>query len=204
MPFASARLIALKDRATESKGGDLYLNPGSLTDGQSVRFSPVGDKALDYYEIWVDIGDKRKPLRFAEKPTDKELAAILEDNGAVLKEDKYGRVPYPKLAMAFWAWNYETSSIQLFSANQVTILETLASLMSDEDVAADPGAWDFELSRTGTADTTRYSLILKPGKRKGAVAKEVQAAWEECEANGYNLQALLVGGDPFKPAGEIF
>ena len=38
----------------------------------------------------------------------------------------------------------------------------------------------------------------KPGKRKGAVAAEVTAAWEECLSEGYNLQALLTGGDPTK------
>lgn len=197
MAFVSDRFVTtIKEK--KSSGGDLFLNPGSLNDGESVRFSPVGDKSLDFFEIWGRNGEgKPKSLRFPEEPTSTELNDRAADEGIQLVDQK-GNPSKLKPALAFWAWNYSTSSVQLFQASQVSILETLAALFSDEDVAADPSAWDFELSRTGTGMDTRYSVVLKPGKRKGTVKAEVDAAWEECVNEGYNLDALLSGGDPTK------
>ena len=199
MPFVSDRFVtAIKEKKSSSGGTDLFLNPGSLSDGESVRFSPVGEKSLDFYEIWARSSEGRpKCLRFAEEPTTKELNDRAADEGVQLIDQK-GQPTRLKQALAFWAWNYATNSVQLFQASQVSILDTLAALFSDEDVANDPAGWDFELNRTGTGMDTRYTVVLKPGKRKGTVAAQVSAAWEECAAEGYNLEALLTGGDPTK------
>ncbi|MGA1753275.1 MAG: hypothetical protein ACO395_07945 [Pontimonas sp.] len=198
MPFVSERFVtAIKDKKS-SGTNDLYLNPGSLNDGETVRFSPVGDASLDFYECWGRNAEGRpKCLRFSEEPTPKELQDRANDEGVALVDQK-GQPTRLKQALAFWVWNYTTSSVQLFQASQVSILETLGALLSDEDVSKEPGSWDFELTRTGTGMETRYTVVLKPGKRKGAVAAEVTAAWEECLSEGYNLQALLTGGDPTK------
>ncbi len=198
MPFVSDRFVtAVKDKKS-SGSGDLYLNPGSLSDGDTVRFSPVGDASLDFYEIWGRTSEgKPKSLRFSEEPNTKELDARAADEGVALIDQK-GQPTRLKQALAFWIWDYATEKVRLFQASQVSILDTLAALFSDEDVANDPGAWDFELNRTGTGMDTRYTVVLKPGKRKGAVAAQVNAAWEECTAEGYNLEALLTGGDPTK------
>jgi hypothetical protein len=206
MPFVSKQFIAsTKERqANKGGGGDLYLNPSSVPDGESVRFSPVGDASLAFLEVWGRSSDgKSKPIRFAEEPTSKELADRAADEGVALI-DKSGSPSKLKQALAFWVWNYSTSSIQLFQATQASILETLASLFSDEDVADNPAAWDLELARFGQGLETRYQLTLKPGKRKGTVAAEVDAAWKECETKGYDLHALLVNGDPTKPAAGLF
>lgn len=199
MPFVSDRFVtAIKEKKSSSGGTDLFLNPSAISDGDSVRFSPVGDKSLDYYEIWGRTSEGRpKCLRFSEEPTTNELNDRAADEGVQLVDQK-GQATRLKHALAFWVWNYGTSSVQLFQSSHVSILDTLAALFSDEDVANDPGSWDFELSRTGVMLETRYSLVLKPGKRKGTVAAQVNAAWEECVSEGYNLEALLTGGDPTK------
>ena len=206
MPFVSKQFISTTKERQANKGGgnDLYLNPSSVPDGESVRFSPVGAASLAFLEVWGRSSDgKSKPIRFAEEPTSKELADRAADEGVALI-DKSGSPSKLKQALAFWVWNYSTSSVQLFQATQASILETLANLFSDEDVADNPGAWDLELQRFGQGLETRYTLTLKPGKRKGTVAAEVDAAWKECQDKGYNLEALLVNGDPTKAAGGIF
>jgi hypothetical protein len=198
MPFVSDRFVTAVKEKKSSGSGDLYLNPGSLSDGDTVRFSPVGDASLDFYEIWGRTSEgKPKSLRFSEEPNAKELEARAADEGVALIDQK-GQPTRLKQALAFWIWDYATEKVRLFQASQVSILDTLAALFSDEDVANDPGAWDFELNRTGTGMDTRYTVVLKPGKRKGAVAAQVKEAWEECAAEGYNLDALLTGGDPTK------
>jgi hypothetical protein len=198
MGFVSERFVTAVKEKKSGSTKDLFLNPGSLNDGDTVRFSPVGDASLDYYEIWTRTSEGRpKCLRFSEEPTAKELQDRASDEGVALIDQK-GQPTRLKQALAFWVWNYSTSSVQLFQASQVSILDTLAALLSDEDVANDPGGWDFELNRTGTGMDTRYTLVLKPGKRKGAVATQVNGAWAECVQEGYNLEALLTGGDPTK------
>jgi hypothetical protein len=149
-------------------------------------------------EVWGRTSEGRpKCLRFAEEPTPKELQDRANDEGVSLVDQK-GEPSRLKQALAFWVWNYSTNSVQLFQASQRSILDTLAALLSDEDVSNDPGSWDFELNRTGTGMDTRYTVVLKPGKRKGAIAEQVTAAWQQCVSEGCNLQALLTGGDPFK------
>ena len=205
MPFVSTKFdSATKERQANKGGSDLFLNPSSTPDGGSIRFSPVGDAALDLFEIWGR-SSEGKPvcLRFSDEPTAKELADRAADEGVQLI-DKQGQPTNCKAALAFFCFDYESASIRLFYASQASILETLASLFSDEDVAEDPGAWDLELSRNGQGLDTRYSLVLKPGKRKGTVKAEVDAAWAECEKAGWNLESLLVNGDPTKPAGGLF
>jgi hypothetical protein len=206
MSFVPKTFISSVKERQANKGGntDLYLNPSSVPDGESVRFSPVGDASLAFMEVWGRSSDgKSKPIRFAEEPTPKELADRAADEGVTLI-DKSGSPSKLKQALAMWVWNYATNSIQLFSATQTSILETFANLFSDEDVADNPAAWDLELQRFGQGLDTRYTLTLKPGKRKGTVAAEVDAAWKECEKQGYNLQALLVNGDPTKAAAGLF
>jgi hypothetical protein len=205
MGFVSTKFVsATKERQANKGGSDLFLNPSSVADGGNIRFSPVGTNALDLFEIWGR-SSEGKPvcLRFSDEPTAKELADRANDEGVQLI-DKQGTPTKVKAALAFFAWNYETSAIQLFYASQASILETLASLLSDEDVAENPGAWDLELSRNGQGLDTRYNLVLKPGRRKGLVKAEVDAAWAECEKRGWNLGALLVNGDPTKPAAGLF
>lgn len=200
MPFVSERFVTAVKEKKSSGGSDLYLNPGSLTDGETVRFSPVGATSMDFYEVWGRTSEGRpKCLRFAEEPTPKELQDRATDEGVALVDQK-GEPARLKQALAFWVWNYSTNGVQLFQASQRGILDTLAALLSDEDVAKDPGSWDFELNRTGTGMETRYTVVLKPGKRKSqpAVSEQVNEAWQKCVSEGCNLQALLTGGDPFK------
>lgn len=198
MAFVSDRFVTSLKEKKGSGNSDLYLNPASISPGDTVRFSPVGNKSLDFYEIWGRTADsKPKCLRFAEEPTPKELQDRATADGISLV-DKSGQPTRPKQALAFWVWNYTTESVQLFQASQVSILTTLGALLSDEDVSKDPGAWDFEMSRTGVELDTRYSVVLKPGRRKGAVAEKVNEAWEKCHQDGYNLDALLTGEDPTK------
>ena len=46
----------------------------------------------------------------------------------------------------------------------------------------------------------RYSVTPMPGKRRQPkIESQVDAAWQKVEA-GFDLKALLMGGDPFKPA----
>jgi hypothetical protein len=67
MPFVSQQFISTTKERQANKGGgnDLYLNPSSIPDGESVRFSPVGDASLAFLEVWGRTSEgKSKPIRF--------------------------------------------------------------------------------------------------------------------------------------------
>lgn len=199
MPFVSTSFVKqVKESSSGSANKDLYLSPSSCPSGGTIRFSPLGDKSLEYFEIWGVNGEgKRRVLRFQEEPSPSEMLTIAQDQGVTLTEQD-GRPSKIKRGLAFWVWNYEQEAIQLFNATQMTVLDQLASIFSDEDVAEAPGAWDIQIDRTGSGPTdTRYMVNLKPGKRKGTIATQVDAAWAEV-ADEYCIENLLSGNDPTK------
>ena len=69
---------------------------------------------------------------------------------------------------------------------------------SEEDDYADLLAWDFSISREGTGLATEYSLRPLPAKADRA---EVQKAYKEAVANGFNIKELVSGGNPFGSKG---
>jgi len=60
--------------------------------------------------------------------------------------------------------------------------------------------WDFELSKI-QADMTRYELLIVPRDDEEHSDDKMDAAWEKAQKNGFDLQQMVVGGDPFNPAG---
>ncbi|MFZ9656126.1 MAG: hypothetical protein ACO29V_10785 [Limnohabitans sp.] len=210
MPFISSKLTsAVAERKAARTGGSSYLNPTGLGDGETVRFAPLGTASLTGWEAWLTTSEgKRKPCRFNDEPTVSELSERAKSEGGSFT-DQYGNPSKPKLFIAFFVWNYEHQQVQLFQASQSSIVEQLENQLSDQEVAEDMESWDLELTRAGTGLDTRYTLMLKPGRRKrgGKLTAEgasAQAAWEAAEAEGYNLEALLTGGDPFKAGAGLF
>lgn len=201
MAFVTAEFQELLSSKKAGPSTDLFATPSQLKSGGKMRFSTLGSTSLHYFECWTTTSEGRPfCVRFKSKPTAVEMQQLATDQGLTL-QDQFGNASYPKLTMAFWIWNYETSSVQLLQINQSTILDAIGGLFSDEDVAADPGKWDLQLSRQGEGKTqTKYTITLLPGFRtKPDVGAQVSAAWAECEAKGYNLEAVLTGGDPTKP-----
>jgi hypothetical protein len=213
MPFISPDFItSIKDRPV-AKADTIFLNPHELEPGESgkARFSPLGYKSLNFCETWAtDSEGKPRCLKFSAEPTPAEFRARLDDEG-LKPVDSHGKPSVIKPTLAMWVWLYsygegtktqrEVNAIKLLQIRQTGILDTLAALFSDSDVAKAPEIWDFELikqPKTSERDFQKYMLTLKPGRRKGAVAAQVSSAWEEAEKQGYNLEALLVGGDPTK------
>ena len=86
------------------------------------------------------------------------------------------------------------SKIKVFEITQKTLIKELDKLSQDEDYA-DIHAWDLKVNRTGLKMNTEYSIL--PSPRKKGSDDEIKAAWSAAEESGYDLQQLLVGGNPF-------
>lgn len=194
MPLLSKSVKeAFESRKASASTGN-YLNPGSISEGDKIRLSILGDESVSGWEVWVDgNGGKRLPLRFADEPTRADIKARASECDATVPADATC-----KQFLAFAVWNYNDSKVQVFQFSQSTLVGGFINALSDEEIEAEPALYDFTVSSTGTGRDKRYAVLPLPGRRrKEDVATEVEKAWEETQDRGFNLQLLLSGGDPF-------
>ena len=176
-------------------GGGSYLNPSSINEGDTTRITLLGDKSLAGYEVWgTNSEGKRQSMKFRTQPAREDIQTRADEEGVTLKGDEKAKGFY-----AFFCWNYEAEKVQAFQFSQASLIDPIIASLSDEEIGAEPHAYDFKLSSTGTGMDKRYAASCVPGKRRQpAVDKKINAAWEEVQEAGADLSNLLVGADVFK------
>jgi hypothetical protein len=191
MPFLSKEAST----AVNSTAGGNYFSPSKLQDGGSARFAPLSDEPLEFYEAWGVAPDgKSKPFRFDFEPTYEDVLTELGDYTP--REGRGGSgTADVKFCAAIPIFNYEAGAVQVMSISQKSILRELDAISQEEDYA-DLLQWDFTLSKKGSGLTTEYKL--RPAPRKKGSDATIATAWEEVKAAGFNLDRLLVNGNPFK------
>ena len=196
MPLLSSSVKdAYNARKAKATGG-AYLNPSSISEGEKVRITFLGEDSLAGFEAWVSSrdGSKRIPLRFGQDPTRSDLEERAADEGGVVDAETVAKPFY-----AFAVFNYDAEAVQVFQFSQQSLAGPIIDALSDEEVEAEPHLYDFVMSATGTGREKRYSVLPVPGRRRKADAdKTVAAAWEAVLEKGFDLSVLLSGGDPYK------
>ena len=199
MPLLSSSVKdAYNARKAKATGG-AYLNPSSISEGEKVRITFLGEDSLAGFEAWVSSrdGSKRIPLRFGQDPTRSDLEERAADEGGVVDAETVAKPFY-----AFAVFNYDAEAVQVFQFSQQSLAGPIIDALSDEEVEAEPHLYDFVMRATGTGRDKRYSVLPVPGRRRKADAdKTVAAAWEAVLEKGFDLSVLLSGGDPFKGVG---
>ena len=102
----------------------------------------------------------------------------------------------PGTVKHFWAmpiWDGQT--VKILEITQKKIQTSITDLVNDEDWG-NPREYDIVINRDGEGLNTEYSVKAKPRKPLPAEAKE---AWEAVKENGFDLNALYQGDDPFNP-----
>ena len=196
MPLLSATVKqAFEARKSASSGGN-YLNPSSVNEGDKLRITFLGDDSLAGWQVWANKNDGgRIPLRFASEPSPAEITARAEEEGATADPSEC------KAFYAFAVWNYDDERVQVFQFHQQGIAAPIIEALSDEEIEAEPSAYDFIIKATGSGMDKRYSVTPMPGKRRQPkIESQVDSAWQKVQGEGFDLKALLMGGDPFKPA----
>jgi len=206
MPLISSRLRKASASSGASNG---FLNPGSLKDGQSVRFALLTEDAFDFYQFWVKEkdGEGRKPIRCVDEPSPEDVDQLIAeaneryDNEYIrpLTKDGKGKEPI-KPAAAIAVYNFETGSVQIFDWYQSTITQALDELSQMEDYENSMTEIDLVLKRTGQGMDTRYGLNAVP-RKKGTTAS-IEAAWEDAQAKGFDIERLIGGGNPFEDSSD--
>jgi hypothetical protein len=189
--------LSTKASATvNSSSGGAYLNPSKLTDGGSVRFALLSDTPLEFYESWGTAADgSSKPFRFDYEPTYED---VVSEMGTYSPREGRGGPGTAdiKFCIAIPVFNYEAGAVQVMSISQKSILRELDAISQEEDYT-NLLEWDFTLSKKGSGLTTEYKL--RPAPRKKGADATINAAWEETNSAGFDLDRLLTGSNPFKP-----
>ena len=197
-PFNVAFLSKSASAAvTNNSTGGGYLSPSKLSDGGSVRFALLSDEPLEFYECWGTAPDgTQRPFRFDYEPTPEDISTELGD--FTPREGRGGPgTADVKFAIAVPVFNYDAGTVQVMSLTQKSILRELDAISQEEDYA-DLMAWDFTLSKKGTGLTTEYKL--RPAPRKKGSQDHIDSAWDEAKTNGFAIERLISGGNPFKAA----
>jgi hypothetical protein len=197
-PFNVAFLSKSASAAvTNNSTGGGYLSPSKLSDGGSVRFALLSEEPLEFYECWGTAPDgTQRPFRFDYEPTPEDISTELGD--FTPREGRGGPgTADVKFAIAVPVFNYDAGTVQVMSLTQKSILRELDAISQEEDYA-DLMAWDFTLSKKGTGLTTEYKL--RPAPRKKGSQDHIDSAWDEAKTNGFAIERLISGGNPFKAA----
>jgi hypothetical protein len=189
-------LLSKEGAAAVAGSGGGYLNPSKIAPGTSIRFALLSDEPLEYYECWGEGPDgKAKPFRFPQEPTPDDISVEMGDFTRRLNREGTGPEAV-KFALALPVFNYEAAEVQVLNLTQKSIIRELDGISQTEDYE-DITATDFTLGKEGSGLNTEYKLLPVP-RKKGSDAT-LAAAWEEAKSTGFDLERLLVGGNPFKP-----
>jgi len=203
MPLITKAIRDNREKPASSSGSS-FLNPGSLNDGEDVRFTILGDQSAHGYELWLETDEilpsgKKKVVktRFTEEPSPADIAERAKELGATAMPERK-----PKMFYAFAVWNYEQERVQLFEFSQQTISEPLITSLMDEEVEAEPHLSDFKLTATGpkgSKEHRRYGIVTLAGRRrKPANDAPIAEAWDKAVKDGFDISVLVSGGDVFK------
>jgi len=193
MPFLSKQASAAVS-STGAGGG--YLQLSKLPDGGSVRFAMLSDEPLEFYECWGTCDGASKPFRFDYEPTPEDITSEMGDFEPREGRGGPGTVDI-KFAIAVPIFSFDTGKVQVLQITQKSILKELDAISQMEDYSSLLD-WDFIISKKGSGLTTEYTV--RPAPRKKGSQEHIDSAWIEAKENGFEIQRLLTGGNPFKSA----
>ncbi len=175
-------------------GGGGYLNPSKIQSGSSVRFALLTDEPLEFWETWGESAEGQlKPFRFAEEPTADDIDVELGDYTRRQNRDGTG-YEMPKFGISVPVYNFDTGSVQVMSLTQKSLIRELDTISQTEDYSQLLD-WDFSLGKEGSGLSTEYKLMPLPRKKGSDSA--IASAWDAAQAAGFDVNRLLVGGNPF-------
>ena len=179
------------------KGGsssDSFLGASKLGDGESMRFAITSEEPLEYHTVWGENSEgQKKPFRFVSEPSPSEIQAELGDFEQKMNFEGTA-LERPKFAISFFVFDYQTESIKVLEISQKGLMKELDALSQSEDYA-NLHEWDFTISRTGMKLNTEYRIV--PGPRKKGFDSKIEEAKRDADSKGYDINQLLVGGNPF-------
>ena len=174
---------------------DEYLTPGKVKADGQVRFAMLANEPLCYFEVWgQDETGKPKPFRFAEEASAEDIE---QEMGVNYKRTVYddGNEAPQKFAISVPIYNYDINRVQILSMSQKNLIKEFDQISQVEEYS-DMTEWDFIMTKSATVSPDMYGL--RPVPRKKGTEEAVKAAWDEALKDGFDINRLLLGTNPFK------
>ena len=192
MGFISTKASKIAAGGGGGNGG--YMTASKLGDGESYRIAILSEEPLEYFTVWGETDDgQKKPFRFADEPSASDITKELGDYKQRMNYEGT-ELEKPKFALAFFCFDYADSKVKVFEIGQKTLIKELDNISKQEDYS-NLQEWDMVVSRTGLKMNTEYKIL--PAPRKKGMQETVDAAWSDAQGKGYDLNQLMVGGNPF-------
>jgi hypothetical protein len=196
MGFLSKQASTSLNSKSSSGGG--YLK---IVDKSEVRFTILEQHPLEFYEVWAtnpDNKDERRTFRWDYQPTAEDVAADLGDWIADEKYDQPG-TQNVRFTLACPVYNYATNSVQVYCFSQTTVMREIDAISQMEDFDKDITTVDLVIGYDKSKPPALMYTVRPVPKKKGTEAL-VAAAWIEAKENGFDINRLITGGNPFKAA----
>jgi len=191
----------MEQQAEGNSSKDNYLRYTKLEAGKPANFALLEEDPLCYWLVWADGTDgSAKPFRFVSQPSQADIDAEFGTNYTqALNYDKTGPRK-PQECLTWPVYNWDLSLVQVLEVSHVSLARQFAKYGLNRKYSKNLLGWDFELSKI-QADMTRYELLIVPRDDEEHDDDKMESAWEKAQKNGFDLQQMVVGGDPFNPAG---
>lgn len=166
------------------KGDSKYLK----FEKGTTKFMPLAS-AIVGYEYWNTEG---KPVRLTEKP---------ETLPADLRNDP--RTGKPESIKHFWAFpvfDYADSRVKVLEITQKGIQTTILEHARNPEWGSPVLRYSFTVKRDGDGLDTEYTVMANPAPVQ--IPTEIVTAWEQARADGFDINRLFTGGDPFSADGN--
>lgn len=191
----------MEEQAEGNSSKDNYLRYTKLEAGKPANFALLEEDPVCYWLVWgTGTDNSAKPFRFVSKPSQADIDAELGTD-YVQALDFHKVKKRPAVECLTWpVYNWDLNLVQVLEVSHVSLARQVAKYGLNRKYSKNLLSWDFELSKI-FGEMVRYELLIVPRDDEEHDDEKMEAAWEKAQKNGFDLQQMVVGGDPFNPAG---
>lgn len=201
MKLSATLLQAMEQQNDGGSSKKNYLRYAKLEPGSPANFALLEEDPTSWWIVWGDPveGGNGQPFRFLTQPTQADIDTELGSNFTqALNYDKNG--PSKPVECLTWPiYNWDLNLVQVLEVTHITVARQFMKYGLNKKYSKNFLMWDFELSKIKNEGKTRYDLLIVPRDEDEHDDAVMDAAWEEAQKKGFDLNQMLVGGDPFNP-----
>jgi len=202
----------------KSSSADRYFRPNQIDNNQEIEFIFLEEDPLEYWQAFGEnISDgKALPFRFPisdQPPSNEEILTAM--GGAYTRSkcqfdnEKLGlkKNVSDSPAVHCYVWpifNLDKNCIQIFEVSQPSISKQIIKETGLKKYRKGVGLDSvFSCTLHKVVDGfTKYTFNIIDREEDEDKDAKIADAWELTKENGFDIDQLVVGGDPFNPEGD--
>ena len=202
----------------KSSSADRYFRPNQIDNNQEIEFIFLEEDPLEYWQAFGEnISDgKALPFRFPisdQPPSNEEILTAM--GGAYRRSkcqydnDKLGLkknvTDSPAVHCYVWPiFNLDKNCIQIFEVSQPSISKQIIKETGLKKYRKGVGLDSvFSCTLHKVVDGfTKYTFNIIDREEDEDKDAKIADEWESLKENGFDIDQLILGGDPFNPEGD--